>query len=404
MKKTYSQGGQDLFVLSFFDNNYKGTFVDIGCYLPEHINNTLLLEEQGWCGVSLDIQDLSNDWKIRRSPFICGNALHYNYKPLFIKYNMPKVIDYLSLDIEGNGDRFLALKRVFEFGYEFKIITIEHDAYRKYEETERTPQREFLLKKGYFLLCSNVSLVANTPYEDWWINSKYLDINNYQYLLSDNLLYTEILERIEKNIKIRKNNIEDIKYKKWIEAQKSESKHHVEKFDTTLNDRAGIEHYNLYMNYFKLLGLNIDIKEQSVLEIGPGKIAALCFCKNYGKSYIIEPLILEDTFDYYKSKNITVINEPAETSEIVKVNQVWLFNVLQHVIDPFILIEKIKKCGEIIYFFEPIDCPTDDKHIHILTEEFFVNVFNRESVNRYRGNSIKNFHTADCAYGKYIII
>src|SRR5208337_1406015 len=130
----------------FFNNEYKGTFVDVGCWMPDKINNTIMLEEHGWSGISLDIVDMSNEWKIRKTPFICANALTCNYKKIFNEQQIPNVIDYLSLDVEGNGDRYNVLVKIFESESDFKIITIEHDAYRGYEKTERERQREFLIK------------------------------------------------------------------------------------------------------------------------------------------------------------------------------------------------------------------------------------------------------------------
>ena len=194
----YSQAKQDKFVLSFFKEGYSGTFVDVGCWMPDEINNTLLLEEHGWYGVSFDITDMSYDWKLRGTPFICANALTCDFKKLFEENLIPKVVDYLSLDVEGDGDRFNALVNVFKSGYEFKIITIEHDAWRGYIETERNPQREFLNKNGYFLLCSNVAgkRVPFNPMEDWWINPKYINKEEYMILLSECLSCDEILAKI----------------------------------------------------------------------------------------------------------------------------------------------------------------------------------------------------------------
>ena len=39
--------------------------------------------------------------------------------------DLPKIIDYLTIDIEGNGQRFQALTKIIDSGYNFKIITIE---------------------------------------------------------------------------------------------------------------------------------------------------------------------------------------------------------------------------------------------------------------------------------------
>lgn len=175
--KTYSQANQDLFILSIFEKGYKGTFVDIGCGLPMEINNSLLLEENGWKGIGIDKEPLYIAWRGsgRITPFICCDALKTNYLMVFERYHLPKVIDYLSIDIEGEGNRFKALQRVMETGYVFKALTVEHDVYCGYDLTERQPQRELLGKLGYFLFKPDVEFGGNA-FEDWWINPKFIII------------------------------------------------------------------------------------------------------------------------------------------------------------------------------------------------------------------------------------
>lgn len=195
MVTEYSQAGQDTFVLSLIDSNdgEKHTFVDIGCWLPKNLNNTFLLEQNGWDGVSLDITNLRSEWEIRKSKFICDNALSIDYQKLFDDNKLPKVIDYLNLDIEGNGDRYLVLDNVMKSDREFKIITIEHDKYRGYEQTEKIPQVNLLTKLGYTLVCSDVCLNGN-PFEDWWVNSNYVKSEKWEKLLCSNKEADEILK------------------------------------------------------------------------------------------------------------------------------------------------------------------------------------------------------------------
>lgn len=173
-ENTYSQVGQDLFVLSLFPKDYKGFFWDIGCQLPDNINNTYLLEQNGWIGASFDIIDYSEEWKIRQTPFYQRDALLCD----FAGYGIPSIVDYLSLDINlYEGSRYAMLKKLInELRFEFKVITLEHDVYREYDLTERIPQRQLLLEKGYLPIRANVECEGN-PFEDWWINPKYFDIN-----------------------------------------------------------------------------------------------------------------------------------------------------------------------------------------------------------------------------------
>lgn len=113
----------------------------------------------------------------------------------------------MSLDIEGDGLRYSVLQKVMKYDYEFKIITIEHDVYRGYDLTERIPQRNFLSELGYILLCADVSNEENGiyhskvncnlngfPFEDWWVNPKYFNENDYMFYKCYNLEYTEILK------------------------------------------------------------------------------------------------------------------------------------------------------------------------------------------------------------------
>jgi hypothetical protein len=186
--ESFSQCGQDIFVLSLL-NKKNGTFLDLGCYLPKNINNTYLLEQQGWSGISLDITDYKKEWEIRKTPFIKTDCLLEDYEKLLKKYYIENVIDYLSLDMEIVGDRYKLLDIIMKTGYEFKVITIEHDSHlgSEYVNKEKIPQRNLLNRLGYFLLCSNVSHkdYPKDYYEDWWINPKFFDKKDYESWVSD---------------------------------------------------------------------------------------------------------------------------------------------------------------------------------------------------------------------------
>ena len=176
--KSYSQCGQDLFV-HYLNQGTPGKFLDLGCSLPKKINNTYLLELNGWDGISLDIQNFSEQWKDRKSKFIQADCLNQNYNELLKDYYDNTVIDYLTLDMEGCGDRYRLLQKIIESNYTFKIITIEHDAYLggEFVNKEQIPQRKLLESKGYKLVCSDVSHSKSPElfFEDWWVNPQYFE-------------------------------------------------------------------------------------------------------------------------------------------------------------------------------------------------------------------------------------
>ncbi len=193
----YSQLSQDIFVTQTLNFKKNGTFVDIGAAHPIKINNTYKLEDDlNWNGVSVDYgpnrcnglpdgnsditftsSDYEEFWnKYRKTPIIVGDALEVDYKELFEKYNLPKTIDYLTVDIEPPDVTFKALQEVFKTGYKFNVITFETERDRINPETNdfynNIESRKFITSFGYELVngpCPDV--------EDWYIHKSYIKEN-----------------------------------------------------------------------------------------------------------------------------------------------------------------------------------------------------------------------------------
>jgi hypothetical protein len=159
----YSQIGQDEFVFNaarkYLNKEKNGTFLDIGCHDYEHINNTYFLEkEHNWKGIGIDVDNQwAQGWKDNRpnSVFIAGDATALDYSSILKSNNMPKVIDYLSLDLEPPPVTLQALQKLFESDYIFNIVTYETDYYRENEygvDSLRLPSQELFKSKGYILV------------------------------------------------------------------------------------------------------------------------------------------------------------------------------------------------------------------------------------------------------------
>lgn len=153
-----SQLNQDKLVLRYLKNKQNGFFVDIGCERPITINNTFLLEsEYGWDGISIDIEDkIENNggtWaELRKTTHIVKDALLIDYKELFTSKGVPKIIDYLSMDLEPPTLTFACLKKIPFEDYTFNFISYETDEYRQGGEKIRDDSREYLQSFGYRLL------------------------------------------------------------------------------------------------------------------------------------------------------------------------------------------------------------------------------------------------------------
>lgn len=59
--KSFSQEGEDLFLIDFFKNQNRGFYVDVGAFHPFRINNTYALYKKGFRGINIDISVTSID-------------------------------------------------------------------------------------------------------------------------------------------------------------------------------------------------------------------------------------------------------------------------------------------------------------------------------------------------------
>lgn len=170
----FSDARQDEFVANILNFKRDGYFVDIGSCSAIGSNNTFFFEGLNWNGLCVELNSSYNEsYNFRKCNYMNGNALTLDYASIFKNLNFPQSIDYLSMDIDELS--FEALIKIPHDKYKFKVITIEHDAYRL-GDSYRTQQRDFLFSLGYELAIGNVFIEQNgyepnSPFEDWWVNS-----------------------------------------------------------------------------------------------------------------------------------------------------------------------------------------------------------------------------------------
>jgi hypothetical protein len=172
---TYSQSKQDDFVIKTLDYKTGGVYVEIGAYHSKRISNTYLLEKDyGWSGVSFEIEPKRVDEfnANRRNKCYMADATNFDYELLFKRLELPKQIDYLSLDIEPAKYTLLALMALPLHDYRFSVITFEHDLYADKNNIHvKNKQQDILSGLGYKLVRDNVNIKDKPfPFEDWWID------------------------------------------------------------------------------------------------------------------------------------------------------------------------------------------------------------------------------------------
>lgn len=182
-----SQAAQDLFVIAMTQGKQNGSWLEIGCGPAKIGNNTWLLEQELlWSGTSIDIkQHDPSGWKKRtKSSFYCTDALEFDYNQL------PKKIDYLSLDIDDSCASLTLLDRLQT--HEFSVITIEHDSFCGNYHT-MWESRKILSRQGYKLVVNGVTIDPGRGYpadkelqfEDWWVSSSIKESIRQEYVWLD---------------------------------------------------------------------------------------------------------------------------------------------------------------------------------------------------------------------------
>lgn len=117
-----------------------------------------------------------------------------------------------------------------------------------------------------------------------------------------------------------------------------------------------------------------------ILDIGGGPVSMLLKTVNFNRGTVIDPCDYPKwTLDRYAIHKIDFYKIPGEelaeniftiTGEPRFVyDEIWIYNVLQHTIDPELIIASAKKHAEIIRLFEWVDEPISIGHPQLLTEQ-----------------------------------
>lgn len=197
-----SDAKQDQFVANILSFKRDGYYLDIGSCHSIMSNNTCYFQNLNWSGICVEIESsYNNSYSNRRGcHYHNDDAIKLDYRSLFVKYNFPQTIDYLSLDIDTLSLDVLNKLPLDE--YRFRVITIEHDSYL-YGDIYKKPQREILVKNGYLLICADVFVQQsgfnreNCSFEDWWIDPSQFSPTLIDKIKSSGLYPSQIIEKFK---------------------------------------------------------------------------------------------------------------------------------------------------------------------------------------------------------------
>lgn len=181
--ETYSDAYQDVTVLKLLGS--RGFFLDLGCSDGIDRSNTFLLEKAGWNGILIDYDASQVSRAARARKSLCevmDVTKPGGIEEALQRLNAPKVLDYISLDVDEASLSCL-LNLPLET-YSFKFLTFEHDIYvgRADCYDRKNLSEPFLKKYGYIKITDNVTCEGH-PYEDWYANPKFIPETAYAKIL-----------------------------------------------------------------------------------------------------------------------------------------------------------------------------------------------------------------------------
>ena len=192
-----SQFGEDKKIIKLFKSDYKGKYIDLGCFHPTRSNNTLKLHRKGWSGMNIDLNPLTIDLfnfarpkdinvcaaisnkKVKKKLYFLGdldskNTLNLNHKKwlskhfriknqdfkikevhtkklsdILKKYNFHEV-DFMNIDIEGHELEVLESINLKKF--KIKVICIEILNYDIFTNNRKKKLISFFKKNRYILV------------------------------------------------------------------------------------------------------------------------------------------------------------------------------------------------------------------------------------------------------------
>lgn len=197
------------------------------------------------------------------------------------------------------------------------------------------------------------------------------------------------------------DNISKISLDRWKLAQSGERSH----WENILASKSLTDREDGYYRHAKVMFLEIDQPHNiSVIDIGGGPLS-LTLHHALSSAVVVDPInVTGNQLSNYLNRGIQFVNKTAEEflenySGLV-FDEVWMYNCLQHVIDPVFILENLYRVGKVLRISEPTLTPINELHPHTFTPESYY----------YKLQSISvagNWNRVDYDYpyvgGKYIL-
>lgn len=111
-----------------------------------------------------------------------------------------------------------------------------------------------------------------------------------------------------------------------------------------------------------------DLGYRSVVDFGGGPVSILLKAVNLSRGTVVDPLSVPPwVIARYEQAGVDLVQVPAEEFRTEdRFQEAWLYNVLQHTIDPERIVANARASADLVRIFEWIDTPQAEGHPHTL--------------------------------------
>jgi 2-polyprenyl-3-methyl-5-hydroxy-6-metoxy-1,4-benzoquinol methylase len=186
----------------------------------------------------------------------------------------------------------------------------------------------------------------------------------------------------------------------WTQAQEHEAEYWGNCLGMHVwNEFVKQEQYGREMGLFSEYGNGsgeLEMQGKTVLDVGGGPVSMTLRCLNATKLVVVDPLKwLPSVLRRYHHYGIDLVRSAAENlPDIGKFDEVWMYNVLQHVNDPHRVLDAVTKhvaVGGVFRIFEWLNIPTDKCHLHTLTAAMILNSLTGMRIIQVRIPTLKDY-------------
>ncbi len=149
--------------------------------------------------------------------------------------------------------------------------------------------------------------------------------------------------------------------------------HELDYWDSPINQ--WVEQGRHYV-YAEKMGLSVEnywfrVHGKSILDIGGGPCSMLLQTWDAGVGVVVDPSPYPTwVIDRYTKRRIIILRALGEALPWTnqRFDEVWIYNVLQHVEDPSQVVTEARRVAKRVRLFEWIDIPPYEGHPHMLTK------------------------------------